>query len=492
MTERHILSKSTFLRGVNCKKSLYLNAYHDELRDPLDTSTQRRMREGRRVGELARERFPGGVLVQPGAPFNVVAALARTQELIEGGVPVIYEAALQADGVLAFLDILVRGDRGWQLYEVKSTTKVKEEHVLDVALQVHLLTRLGMDVEEAAVLHLNRDYVRQGDLDLQALFTPESVLEEVNALLPSIAAEIEACAETLGGGVIPEIDIGPYCRDPIVCDFTGHCWAHIPTPSVFDVSYIGAKKFDLYERGIVRIEDIPDDYTLNRRASFHVESHKAWRETVDQAAIRAFLDSLDYPLFFLDFETFSLPIPPFDSSKPYLQIPFQYSRHVQNAPGAGVEHSGFLAEAGPDPRLPLLERLLAETAGFGSILVYNMTFEKTRLRELAEAFPAYASAIGDRIERLADLMVPFRDRQLYKPEMGGSFSIKAVLPALVPDMSYEGLEISDGTMASDAYLNLWDETDPRRMERIRAALWEYCKLDTLAMVRILERLYTVL
>lgn len=492
MTERHILSKSTFLRGVNCKKSLYLNANHDELRDPLDESAQRRMQEGRRVGELARDRFPGGVLVQPGAPFNVVAALARTQELIEGGEAIIYEAALQADGVLAFLDILVRGDGGWRLYEVKSTTKAKVEHVLDVALQVHLLRRSGMDVEEAAVLHLNRDYVRQGDLDLQALFTPESVLEDVNALLPSIAVEIEACKMTLGGGVIPEIDIGPYCRDPVVCDFYGHCWAHIPTPSVFNVSFLGAKKFDLYNRGIVRIEDIPDDYPLNKRSSFHVESHKAWRETVDQIAIRAFLEGLDYPLHFLDFETFNLSIPPFDGVKPYMQIPFQYSLHVQDGIGAELKHSGFLAKAGTDPRLPLLERLLAETEGSGSIVVYNMGFEKTRLRELAEAFPAYATSLTDRIDRLGDLMVPFRERHLYKPEMGGSYSIKAVLPTLVPDLSYEGLEIAEGTMASDAYLNLWDETDPRRMERVREALWEYCKLDTLAMVRILERLYQVI
>jgi hypothetical protein len=491
LTERHILSKSTFLRGVNCKKSLYLNAYQSELRDPLDESAKRRMLEGRRVGELARERFPGGVLVQPGAPFNVKAALARTQELIKGGTSVIYEAALQADGVLAFVDILVRGDGGWRLYEVKSTTKVKEEHLLDVALQVHLLKRSGLDIEEAAVLHINRDYLRQGELDLQALYTPESVFEAVNEVLPAVAAEIEKCKATLGGGEIPEIGIGPHCTDPVRCDFYGHCWAHIPIPSVFDVSYLGAKKYDLYERGIVRIEDIPDDFPLSKRSSFHVESHKAWRETVDRSAIRTFLDDLAYPLYFLDFETFSLPIPPFDDARPYLQIPFQYSLHIQRAPGAEVEHSGFLAEAGTDPRLPLLERLLAETEGSGSIVVYSMAFEKTRLRELAEAFPTHANALADRIDRLEDLMVPFRERHLYKPEMGGSYSIKAVLPALVPDLSYEGLEISDGTMASDAYLDLWDETDPRRIERVRDALWEYCKLDTLAMVRILERLYQV-
>ena len=200
------------------------------------------------------------------------------------------------------------------------------------------------------------------------------------------------------------------------------------------------------------------------------------------------LGSLKYPLYFLDFETFNPAIPPFDGTKPYGQIPFQYSLHKKSEPQGELSHTGFLAEANIDPRIGLIESLLRDTPPPGDILAYNRSFEARVLRDLAEAFPGSASELEDRSSRLVDLMEPFQKRYYYLPEMAGSYSIKAVLPALAPDLSYEALEISEGTQAMEAYYQLGIETNPTIVEKIRNDLWEYCKFDTLAMVRILEKL----
>lgn len=489
---QHRLSKTSFLRGVQCKKSLYLDAHHPELREPLSAASLRRMREGQRVHAYARQRFPGGVFARPEAPFDFDTALAQTAAALRGEAPALYEAAFKHRETLAFVDLLVRVPGGWRLYEVKSTTQVKEQHVWDVALQLFVLTGAGVTVTDALVMHPNSNYVRSGELDLNALFLAESVYEMAQMLQPEVAREIEACLAVLESDRTPEVDIGPYCRDPVECDFIAHCWAHVPERSVFEVHRLSTKKkFALYHQGVLHMRDIPADYPLGEAARFHVEHEATQQAERDTVALRSFLSGLRYPLYFLDFETFMVPIPPFDGTRPYSQVPYQYSLHVQKSQGGEAGHSGYLAPAGEDPRRPLLEQLLRETAGPGHILVYNKAFEAGRLKELAEQFPDSKPAIEERLGRLVDLMDPFRKRIVYLPEMHGSYSIKAVLPALVPDLDYDHLEVANGADAMEAYLSLQEERDPGVVDRVREALWEYCKLDTLAMVRILERLYAL-
>jgi hypothetical protein len=479
MSDTHILSKSTFLRGAQCQKSLFLNHNHRELRDQLDESVQHRMALGLQVGELARDLFPGGELARIETPFAAKVALDRTRALIETGTPVIYEAAVQYNGVLTLLDILLRTDSGWKIYEVKSTTDVKDEHHLDVALQYFVLNGLGMPVEDIYLLHLNRDYVRQGGLNLTSLFTPVSLLEQVQAIQSEIAAMIEISKTTLKRDTVPEIDIGRYCKNPVDCDFIGHCWSHVPEVSVFKVHFLGKKAFDLYAQDVLLIDDIPEDYPLSKRPRFHVEAHKSGETIVDHQAIREFLDGLVYPLHFLDFETFMLPIPPFDGTRPYMQIPYQYSLHIHDKPGGELRHNSFLAEAGADPRLEFTERLLEGTHQSGTIIVYNLGFERARLTDLVQGFPQFADQLLNRIERLVDLMVPFQKRHIYMPDMHGSYSIKAVLPALVQDLSYSGMPIADGTQAMVAYLSLAEEPDPARVESIHDA-----RLNTASWTRL--------
>jgi hypothetical protein len=474
---------------MQCHKSLYLNKHHRELRDPIDQSLQAIFRAGREVGMLARELFPGGIEARAASPFHGARVAQRTRELIQGGAEVIYEGAFIHDGVLAYIDILVRQQDGWHAFEVKSTGSVKEVHVPDVAIQAHLIQNSGIDLADFSLVHLNTQYVRQGDLDVQALFVQQSILDQVSALAPSIPDLIAEFKAVLTLSDIPEVPIGLHCTDPYDCDFCGYCWREVPEQSLLHFKGLKkAERFELFYGGAAAVEDIPPDYALSDTAAMLVESHRQGTPRVDTQAIAELMRSLRFPQYFLDFETINPAIPLFDHSRPYQQIPYQYSLYRVDSPEAEPAHSGFLAEAGGDPRPELLESLLRETEGEGDIITYNLSFEKGRLNDLADVFPQHREAIEERVSRMKDLMTPFRKRQYYAPRMLGSYSIKAVLPALVPELSYDGMAIADGTAAMIAFLGLQEETNPEKAEATRNALWEYCKLDTLAMVRILEKL----
>jgi hypothetical protein len=489
LTDEHILSKSTFLRGVQCQKSLALNAFHPDLRDPLDLATQFRMRQGIEVGMQARLRYPGGSVGR--VPDSFTDSLERTQEFIASGVPVIYEAAFEEQGVRIVADILERTLTGWRLIEVKSNTEAKLEHRWDVAVQVFVLRRAGLRIEDAVLLHLNKEYIREGELNYELLFTEETLLKEVEEMQAEVQSVIKISKQTLTSGRVPNIPIGAHCNDPVDCDFIGYCWKDVPDPSVFDVYYIGKKAHALYAQGIQRIEDIPEDHPLDKRSLFHIEAYKAGETIVKSDRIRDFLLDLNYPLYYLDFETFALPIPPFDHLSPYEKVPFQYSLHVQSEPGRPLYHHGFLAEAGVDPRSEFLERLLEDTQGEGSIVVYYLPFERSVMASLAGSYPQFKNELDQRIGRLVDLLVPFRQRAYWHPDMGGSNSLKQVLPVFAPELSYDDMQVANGDQAMAVFLNLFEEVDPDEIELQRKALWEYCELDTLAMVRILDGLRDV-
>lgn len=487
--EKHILSKSTFLRGLQCLKSLHLNKFHHELCDPIDETQAAKFTTGKMVGELARDLFPGGINARSTDPSDIQDSLQHTQKLIAEGAPVIYEAAFQHDRVIAFVDILVQTGNTWRGYEVKSSTSAKDEYLWDLALQYHVITESGFEIDDFSVVHLNNKYVRKGDLDLHALFTQVSLISGVKRVQTQVKDEIEKFVAVLASDQTPEIDIGPYCRSPYECDFLGHCWRHIPEDSLFTLARINQKlKFELYYDGLIRIEDLPVDFPHNRSSRAQVDGLLYNRSIIDGDRIRQFLDAIEYPRYFLDFETFNPGIPPFDNTSPYQQIPYQYSLHTKLSPTGEVSHSGFLAEAGTDPRIPLAEALLSETEGPGDILVYNRSFEAGVIKGLVKHMPDRAADLEERMSRFVDLMVPFQKRYCYLPQMKGSYSLKAVLPALVPELRHDDLEVADGMQAMGAYLQLAHENDVERLNAVRDALWEYCKLDTFAMVRILEKL----
>ncbi len=476
------LSKSLILKGIQCRKALWLKKNPPDFELPPKPDLEARFRLGTEVGILAQQLFPGGTEV-PFEGLSFPAQLARTKKLIENGAEVIYEASFSRGGIFVKVDILVRDGSSWQIHEVKMGTSVKEVNLDDVAVQHYVLAGCGLDISRSFLVHIDNSYVRQGAIDVQRLFHSEEITTEVLARQGAMPDLVENLRETLRGAGEPDIDIGPWCTAPYECDYIPYCWQHIPEGSIFELRGKGVDKFGFYRKGIVRLADLPLD-KLHGVQRFQAEATLEQKDVTDVDAIRAFLDTLWYPLCHLDFETFDTPIPPFDGIRPYQKIPFQYSLHIERGEGAEPVHFEYLAQPKVDPRKGLAEKLIAEIPEGACVLTYNQAFEKSVLRELADLFPDLADDLYKRIDNVRDLMVPFKKRHLYRWSMRGSYSIKEVLPALVADLSYEGLSVADGGMAMLAYHEMC-AAKPERLAEIRRDLLEYCALDTLAMVRIL-------
>lgn len=439
------------------------------------------MSAGLEVGRVARLCFPAGVLAE-----GTFRAHDRLPE-----VPAIFEATFEtSDGLRARVDILARGPVGWRLIEVKSSTGVKDEHLTDVGFQWHVLRSCGVILESAEILHLNSDYVRRGPIDPSGLFRSTPVTDAIDPLLPGIPPLAADLRLTLGRSDAPEVRIGPHCMDPRPCDARDHCWAAVPDGSVLEISNLPwTRKFALFDRGIVGMRAVPEDLELPKRSRRHVDAVRGGGSILDRAGLRAFVDGLTLPVFLLDFETVAPALPVWEGTRPYQKVPFQYSLHILRRIDSAPEASGFLAEAGPDPRPALLESLLDATRGAGSILAYHMPFELGVMKDLARDFPGFAAEIESRLPRMDDLIRPFRSWHFWLPAMGGSFSIKSVAPALAPELAYDDLELRDGMAASLAFERLLAGVDPNEGSRLRAGLLAYCERDTLAMVRVLQAIW---
>jgi hypothetical protein len=288
-------------------------------------------------------------------------------------------------------------------------------------------------------------------------------------------------------GEMPKIDIGPHCSDPYDCDFMDFCWKHVPEDSVFSLRGRGIDPWELYRQGVIKLQDVPLD-SLNLMQRMQVEYHLDRKSHADPEKIREFLKKVRYPACFLDFETFGSAIPLFDGTRPYQQVPFQYSLHRIDAEGEEARHFQYLAQPGVDPRVEIAEKLLGEIPFGACVIAYNMAFEKRVLRELGDSIPKLRKRLKAVAEGMIDLMEPFKRRDIYHWRMNGSYSLKSVLPVLIPEMTYEGMEISEGAMASEAYFAMETIADPAELSRLRKALLEYCKQDTLGLVRLLEKM----
>jgi len=479
------LSKSLYTRGLQCHKSLYLHKHQPELRGEPTPELEALWKSGHEVGDLAHMLFPGGVNV----PFDGLTKdeqLAKTREEIDRGTKAIYEATFSFDDVFVKADIIVRNRGYWDLYEVKSSTSVKEHHWDDVAVQYFVLSGCGLPMHKAYLVHINNGYVRNGDIVPEELFVLQDITSIVKEKQASIPEELAAMRAMLRGKM-PKIDIGPHCEDPYPCDFMDHCWRHVPDDSVFSLRGRGIDQWELYRQGIIKLQDVPLD-SLNLMQRMQTEYFLDRKSHADTAMIREFLKKVRYPVCFLDFETFGSGIPLFDGTRPYQQVPFQYSLHRIDAVGGELKHFEYLAQSGVDPRKEIAEKLVGEIPEGACVIAYSMGFEKRVLRELGESIPKHRKRLNAIIEEMIDLMEPFKRRDIYHWRMDGSYSLKSVLPVLVPGMTYEGLEISDGAMASEAYFTMGTITDVGELSRLRAALLDYCRQDTLGLVRLLEKM----
>ncbi len=485
----HLLSKSSFIRGVQCEKYLFLYKYHYNEMDQLSEMQKAIFKRGTDVGKIAQQLFPGGIDASPESHLDYDEAIIVTNGLLKQKQKVIYEASFSFEDVLSVADIVLNDKSGLSVFEVKSSTSISETYLRDAALQYWIISNCGYKIKDFSITYINNQYIRKGNLELDKLFISESVLKEILPLQKWVEEKVKRFKEVLGKKKIPNIDIGEHCYDPYVCAFYEYCRKHIPENSVFDLSGVHLnKKYELYRNGIIKLKDIPDEADLGKNARLQLEVFKSKKDLIDKPAIKDFLTDLKYPLYFMDFETFQPAVPMFDNSKPYQQIPFQYSLHYKKNKNSIVEHFEFLADIDSDPRIKFIENLLRDTKTDGDILTYNKSFETLRLKEIADAFPKYKKEIDERISRIKDLMFPFQKKYYYTKEMQGSYSIKYVLPALVPELNYDDLIINEGGLASIAFESLYYETDFIKINEIRKNLLEYCKLDTYAMVKLLEKL----
>ena len=488
------LSKSLYIRGLQCEKSLWLKKKKPEVLQAPDDGAQAVFDTGTSVGELACELFGGGERIEYTGDFG--SQMTKTKEFIEHDIKIIYEATFCFDGILVMVDILRIGKDGLIINEVKSSTSVKEVYIDDASIQYYVISSLGYNVSAVNIIHIDSSYVRGEKLELEKFFHTEDVTEQVKQKQADIPQILSKFDEILSKDTEPEIDIGVQCSNPYPCDAWEYCWREqrgIPEYSIFDISGLRSKKkFELYKSGIVKFEDIKELDKFNASQQIQIRSELSGEQVIDKEAIKEFLNTLSYPLYHLDFETFQQAVPEFVGLSPYEQIPFQFSIHKDDGKG-NLEHFEFLAEVGADPRYELALNLIKFIPQDACVLAYNMSFEKRVIRRLAEIYPQVSNELMAIHDNIKDLMAPFASKSYYHPKMRGSYSIKYVLPALVPEFesAYKDLNlIHHGGEAMQAY-EAMAYMPAKERDAYKKALLAYCKLDTLAMVKVLEKLREV-
>jgi len=495
------LSKTKYCKGQQCPKMLWMDQYHPEEYDE-NVSDESRFEIGNEVGDLAMSYF--GEFTEVPYSKNLNEMVVTTQALLAAKTPVIAEATFIYEGDVCLVDILRLTEKGYQLIEVKSSTnsatyglkKIKPTYFDDMSYQVYILKKCGIEINEVFLMQLNSDYVFYDKLDLQKLFILTDCTQTVMLKQKFLPENIALIKATVAESAEPPAIIGSNCDDPYTCGYKQWCFKGLPSDNVFTIGWRlrGDKKDQLYQSGIVSFRDVIfNDIPLTGKQRNQVLAtlHNLPPQ-VDTEALNVFLAALRYPMYFLDFETYQQVIPQYNGVRPYSQIPFQYSLHIQEEKLGPLSHKEFLGESGKDPRRLLAEKLCADIPVDSYVVAYNSSFEKARLNDLAALFPDLRTHLLNIVEHLYDLAHPFEYGIVYYREMKGSYSIKTVLPALCPDdpqLDYHNLDlIHNGDEAMKAYATLHLQS-PQEIAEIRRALLAYCRLDTLAMVKILEKLY---
>lgn len=478
------LTKSRYVSGRQCTRRLHLEAFSSDLRTPPTPAQERLFAQGREVGELARRTlYPGGVSAEAGAPWDGARA---TNDLLTGAQCTIYEAAFLVDQLYAKVDIVeVLGAGEVDVVEVKGGLSVKDDYLYDLAFQCYVVEQAGFTVRRARLVHLNRDCRFP---NLSDLFVEVDVTNEVFALLPEVTAEIAVFQEVLAQAATPDVPVGSHCSNPYECPFKSHCWQHVPEASIFTIPRLRRHVADgLSREGVLHLADLPAGVPLSGRQQQYVELMQAGEPKVDRTGLRHLLAGLQGPEYYLDFETLNPAIPRFEEMGPYQQFPFQFSVHIRTADG-GVRHREYLHGGSADPRRSLAEALLNEIGEIGTVIVYNAGFERRVIVDLAGRFPDLAPRLRSIAARLWDLHDVFSANVVQHPGFLGATSLKRVLPALVPELAHDALEIGCGDDAGALWERYRVGTEAVERAALRLALEAYCELDTFGMVRIVDEL----
>lgn len=484
--KNRLLTKSCYVTGTRCSKALFLQKKSPEL-SKLESSQDRKIkREGAEVGAFARLQFPGGVLIET---LDTEQALGETRQAIDTGVLTLYEAAFMAQGVLIRADILTRTsvDSSWQLYEVKATTyrsvdsSAKNEYCRDLAIQTWVLKQCEIELNGIFLMHLNHECSFP---EIHNLFKVIDYTSDVKPVLEKINDEVQQLQNVLLSQQHPDIAIGQHCEKPRECQFSAVCWKGLPTYSVFNIPR-ALNKWKLLEENRFSAAHLVDADFNSEKQKRALRCYQTNQPFYDLQRAHAILETWTYPLSYFDLEAVSYPIPRYKNSRPYQDLPFQFSCHIQMSSESELEHHEFLFDANTDPREAFIKEMFKVLPSSGSIVVYHQTYEMTKLKELASDFPQYAESIRSLLPRIVDLKKVIEE-SVYHPEFLGSYSIKKVAPVLLgQDVSYDHLAVGDGMEAVCKFQELvqLSHNDPKCIV-IRNSLLEYCKQDTLLMVKL--------
>lgn len=496
MSKKYVhLSKSRYLAGLQCHKRLFLECFHSDLRDPISQTQEAIFSNGDRIGELALSYFPSGVMISEDYKSQELADEKTAKLVEEGSVPAIYEAGFSYDDIKVRVDVLRNNfDGSWDIVEVKSSTKAKEVHHEDVALQLFVLKSLGMNIRKTYLMTIDSSYVYQGEPhDPKKLFKLHDLSEKAEELRDNVISEIQNMRGPLLSGEMPLVTTGKQCKSPYMCPFYGHCHHNQPKTHISKLPNIRENLISKLEgEGYERIEEIDAGFnglsSLQKRV---VTSTKSNLPFIGKDLHPA-LQTLPYPHYYLDFETFNPSLPLYTGTSPYEQIPFQWSLHTVNRPEDhwSYNHTEFLASGAEDPRREFAHTLVNNIDRRGTVFVYS-SFEKTILKKLGKSFADLEPSLDQICDDMFDLLKLIK-KEFYHPDFEGSFSIKKVLPALVPELDYDSLAIGDGGTASITFALLASKAlKGEKALEARENLLEYCKQDTLAMVLVHKALLAV-
>ena len=473
------LSKSRIISGLQCVKRLHQEIFHPE-RSEISEATEQIFTQGNQIGGLACKQYPNGVLIERN-PLS--EALRKTEELLKNpDCPPLYEATFEHEGVLVQADILIPGNEGVEIIEVKSSTKLKPTFLKDCAIQHWVISGAGHRISRMQLAHVNNQFVYKGNLNYDSLLKQVDVLEEITPYLEQVPVWVEQFKAMLEKEE-PEIKVGPHCNDPYSCSFKSHCYESLGEWPITDLPNLGKLALELQEEGYKDIRRIPEDRLSN---PLHIRVHRVISSQTPELDRQASVElaKLSYPRNYLDFETISFAMPIWEGTRPFEQLPFQWSCHIEESPG-NFEHFEFLDTSGKPPMLDFAEKLISAIDNDGPVIVYS-SYEERILRETSIRYPHLEEKIKNIQARLFDLL-PLTQKYYCHPEMRGSWSIKSVLPTVAPELDYGDLDVQGGQAAQQKFLEMITPgINEEDLKHGRTALLQYCERDTLAMVKLAQ------
>ena len=497
MEKQKLLTKSRFVNGLQCSKWLWLEFNRPKDLPEFSKEAQHRFNEGNQVGEFAKSLFPDGINIEE---IDTSKNYEKTKELLKKRKPLFEAGFISPDGkCFARADILVPVNKDeWDIYEVKGATEVKEEYIWDVAFQKYVYQSAGLRIRNCFVLHINNEYVRQGKIEVKEFFVTAPINDEIEEEIKNVGQNITKLFKIISLSECPQYTKGEdYHEDDFKVHDKDEFWKDHPECDIFDLYFGGKHAIELFKMGILSIKDMKEEHFIKRpqkkqqKIQYNVtttgQCHHNKEELIE------FIKTLKYPLYFMDFETYATAIPLYDKLKPYQPIPFQFSVHVIEKLGSKPLHHSFIASDNKDPRAEFAKELKNALGTEGTILAYYQSFEKSRLKEIAEFFPENAEWINKVLERMIDLYDPFKNFAYYHPSQKGSASLKKVLPALT-GKGYNEMDIGNGTDASLSYLFIthgsYDgkKATKEEINKVRNDLDKHCGQDTEGMIWILDKL----